>query len=394
MATKGGAHLELNRKTVRTILLIITFGVVLFIAAQNLASIYGAIRDIWNVFSVVTAGLALAFVLNVPLRLFEDKLFYGLREHRRALVRKLLRPLSLACAVLLALSIVVLLLVVVLPQLTRTVTEIADKLPDYIATAVDWVETTLRSLNLSTSSLPEIRVDWEAAFAQLSAYLRDGMGSIIGTATNVGTSVVSTLMNLVFSLIIAVYVLAQKERVGRFVRRCMAAFLPVRLAGRIRRMARMAAETFSNFISGQLTDSLILALLCYIGMHIFRFPYPAVIAIVIGVTSLIPIIGALVGEMIGAFLILFISPLKALLFLVFILCLQQVEGSFIYPRVVGKSVGLPGVLVLCAVIVGGNIAGVLGALLGVPVCAILYTLLREAMDARLSQRGKTPWYEV
>ena len=191
---------------------------------------------------------------------------------------------------------------------------------------------------------------------------------------------------MVFSVIIAVYVLAQKERIGRFAHRCVEAFLPRRLSGNVSRICTMAADTFSSFIGGQLMDSCILGLLCFVGMMIFRFPYAYVISVVIGVTSLVPLVGAFVGIVIGALLILTIDPIKALLFIVFVLVLQQIEGNLIYPKVVGKAVGLPGVIVLSAVLVGGNIAGILGSICAVPVSAILYTMLREAVNSRLSRR--------
>lgn len=340
-------------------------------------------KRVWDIFGVVTAGFALAFVLNVPLKLFEGKLLYGMRENKRPFVRRMLRPASLFCAVVVALGFVVLLFVIVLPQLTRTISEIAVKIPDYIASLIGWVEETLESFKLSTGFLDNLSIDWEAAVIDISSYLKDGVGGIIGTATNVGTSLVSSAMDIVFSLIIAVYVLAGKERIGAFVGRVVRAFLPNRMAGGLTRLATMSAQTFANFIAGQLTDSFILGVLCYFGMVIFGFPYTGVISVVIGVSSLVPIVGTFIGEAIGVFLILLVSPIKALLFIVFILCLQQIEGSFIYPRIVGKSVGLPGIIVMCAVIVGGNMFGVLGALLGVPVCAVLYTLLSSAVDSRL-----------
>lgn len=377
--------MELNKKTVRTILLIITFTVLLLVAVQNLASIYDAIARVWDIFGVVTGGLALAFVLNVPLKQFENRLLYGMCESKHPFVRRMHRPASLFCAVILALGLVVLLFVIVLPQLTRTVSEIAVKIPDYIASVVGWVEETLESFKLSTGFLDNLSIDWENAIIEITSYLKNGVGGIIGTATNIGTTLVSSAMDIAFSLIIAVYVLADKERIGMFVSRCVRAFLPKRLAGGLTRLATMSASTFSSFIAGQLTDSFILGVLCYFGMIIFGFPYPGVISVVIGVSSLVPMVGTFIGEVIGVFLILLVSPIKALLFIVFILCLQQIEGSFIYPRVVGKSVGLPGVIVLCAVIVGGNIAGVLGALLGVPVCAVLYALLRSTVNSRLKE---------
>lgn len=382
--------MKLDKKTVRTILLIITFAVALFTAAQNLGALYLAVRSVWNVFSVVITGLAIAFVLNVPLKLFEERAFYGLSEDRRPLVRRLRRPLSIVCALLITLGVIVILFLVLLPRLMETLVVVADSLPGYVERLIGWIEAQLARFNLQSGDLFNIEIDWAGAIDSFLDGIIDRFDDIIGTATNVGTSVIGALVNSLFSLIIAIYVLAEKERVCAFARRVITNFLPQRASGSLVRIANMASETFANFIAGQLMDSLILGVLCYIGMRIFQFPYPEVISVVIGVTSLVPLVGSFIGELIGAFLILITSPLKALLFLVFILCLQQLEGSFIYPRVVGKSVGLPGVAVFSAVLVGGNIAGVTGALLGVPICAMLYSLLLEALDER-ELRGGSPW---
>lgn len=383
--------MKLDRKTVRTILFIITFAVALYTAAQNLRAIYQAVCSVWGVFSVVITGLAIAFVLNVPLKLFEERVFYGLSEDRRAVVRRLRRPLSIVCALLVTLGVVVILFLVLLPRLMETLVVVADNLPGYIDQFISWVEDLLARFNLQSGDLTDIEIDWAGAIDSFLNGIIDRFDDIIGTATNVGTSVVGALVDALFSLIIAIYVLADKERVCAFTRRLITCFLPSRASGGLVRMAGMASETFGNFIAGQLMDSLILGILCYIGMRLFRFPYPEVISVVIGVTSLVPLVGSFVGELIGAFLILITSPLKALLFIVFILCLQQLEGSFIYPRVVGKSVGLPGVVVLSAVLVGGNVASVTGALLAVPICAMLYSLLLEALEARELRAERRAW---
>lgn len=379
--------MKLDRRTVRTILLIITFAVALYTAAQNLGALYGAVRTVWDVFNVVITGLALAFVLNVPLKLFENRLFYGMSEDRRALVRRLRRPLSIICALLITLGVVVILFAVLLPRLIDTVAVVAESLPAYIEQFVAWVEGLLARFNFESGDLFNLSIDWSAAVEQFFSGLTDRMGDIIGTATNVGTSVVGALVDGLFSLVIAVYVLAEKEQICAFARRVITNFLPERASGGLVTIANMASETFTNFIAGQLMDSLILGVLCYIGMKIFRFPHAEVISVVIGVTSLVPLVGSFIGEIIGAFLILITSPLKALLFMVFILCLQQVEGSFIYPKVVGKSVGLPGVAVFSAVLVGGNIAGVTGALLGAPICAMFYAILQQALASREARRA-------
>lgn len=383
--------MKLDRKNVRTILLIIAFAVLLYTAAQNLASVYGAVRTVWRVFGVVITGLAMAFVLNVPLKLFENRVFYGMSEDRRPLVRKLRRPVSLVFALVVSLGLIGILIAVVLPQLTATVAEVAARLPEYISSAVNWLNDFLAGFGIEIESLKNFTVDWEKVFSELTTYLKEGSAnvdgsSVVDTVTGVGTSVVSTVMNTFLGLVVAVYILAQKERIGRFTRRCIDAFLPQKAASGLARIASMASETFSNFVAGQLADSCILGILCYICMRIFRFPYPEVISVVIGVTSLVPMVGSFIGEVIGALLILIVSPLKALLFVIMVLAIQQVDGAFIYPRIVGKSVGLPGVAVFCAVIVGGNIAGVLGAVMGVPVCAVLYALLKEAVASRLEGR--------
>ena len=383
--------MKLDRKNVRTILLIIAFAVLLYTAAQNLASVYGAVRTVWRVFGVVITGLAMAFVLNVPLKLFENRVFYGMSEDRRPLVRKLRRPVSLVFALVVSLGLIGILIAVVQPQLNATVAEVAARLPEYISSAVNWLNDFLAGFGIEIESLKNFTVDWEKVFSELTTYLKEGSANVEGstvvdTVTGVGTSVVSTVMNTFLGLVVAVYILAQKERIGRFTRRCIDAFLPQKAASGLARIASMASETFSNFVAGQLADSCILGILCYICMLIFRFPYPEVISVVIGVTSLVPMVGSFIGEVIGALLILIVSPLKALLFVVMVLAIQQVDGAFIYPRIVGRSVGLPGVAVFCAVIVGGNVAGVIGAMIGVPVCALVYALLREAVDARLRRR--------
>lgn len=378
--------MEFNRKNVRMIMLIIVFTVILLAAVLNIGALLGFVSSVLGVFSTVFAGLAIAFVLNVPLRIFENRTFYGLREHRSPLVRRALRPVAIVSSLLITLGVLIVLLLVILPRLVETVGAVIGQMPGYVTDLLAWADRLLEPLDFSLSAYLA-DMDWVKTFETIGDRLAASVGDVLGTATNVGTTLVSSVIDVVFSVIIAVYVLAQKERIGRFVRRCMDAYLPRRLAHSLESLAVRANETFANFISGQLTDSCILGILCFIGMTIFRFPNADVISVVIGATSLVPLVGAFVGVAIGALLILMLDPIKALLFVVFMLCLQQIEGNFIYPKIVGKAVGMPGLLVLCAVLVGGNIAGVLGALCAVPLTAMLYALLRESVERR--ERGQT-----
>lgn len=378
--------MEFNRKNVRMIMLIIVFTVILLAAVLNIGALLGFVSSVLGVFSTVFAGLAIAFVLNVPLRIFENRTFYGLREHRSPLVRRALRPVAIVSSLLITLGVLIVLLLVILPRLVETVGAVIGQMPGYVTDLLAWADRLLEPLDFSLSAYLA-DMDWVKTFETIGDRLAASVGDVLGTATNVGTTLVSSVIDVVFSVIIAVYVLAQKERIGRFVRRCMDAYLPRRLAHSLESLAVRANETFANFISGQLTDSCILGILCFIGMTIFRFPNADVISVVIGATSLVPLVGAFVGVAIGALLILMLDPIKALLFVVFMLCLQQIEGNLIYPKIVGKAVGMPGLLVLCAVLVGGNIAGVLGALCAVPLTAMLYALLRESVERR--ERGQT-----
>lgn len=378
--------MEFNRKNVRMIMLIIVFTVILLAAVLNIGALLGFVSSVLGVFSTVFAGLAIAFVLNVPLRIFENRTFYGLREHRSPLVRRALRPVAIVSSLLITLGVLIVLLLVILPRLVETVGAVIGQMPGYVTDLLAWADKLLEPLDFSLSAYLA-DMDWVKTFETIGDRLAASVGDVLGTATNVGTTLVSSVIDVVFSVIIAVYVLAQKERIGRFVRRCMDAYLPRRLAHSLESLAVRANETFANFISGQLTDSCILGILCFIGMTIFRFPNADVISVVIGATSLVPLVGAFVGVAIGALLILMLDPIKALLFVVFMLCLQQIEGNLIYPKIVGKAVGMPGLLVLCAVLVGGNIAGVLGALCAVPLTAMLYALLRESVERR--ERGQT-----
>jgi predicted PurR-regulated permease PerM len=196
------------------------------------------------------------------------------------------------------------------------------------------------------------------------------------------------LGNTALGVVIAIYILATKEQAGAFTNRLIRALLPENLYLRLMRLLKISCDAFSSFITGQLVEAVILGSLCFIGMTVFRFPYAGAISVLVGVTALIPVIGALIGEAVGTFLILMVDPLKAFLFLVFVLILQALEGNFIYPKVVGKSVGLPGLLVLVSVIVGGNISGVMGVLLAVPVCSILYALAKEFIVFREARASK------
>ena len=230
--------------------------------------------------------------------------------------------------------------------------------------------------------LPELALNADQVKDTITGFLQEKGDSVVNTTLNITTSIVGALVNLLLALVFSVYLLAQKETLIAQAKRLLQRILPKKAADRLMHLLSLTNNAFSSFVSGQVTEAVILGTLCCLGMLILRLPYALPVSVIIAALSLIPIFGAWIGAATGAFLIVFQSPIKALWFLIFLLILQQVEGNLIYPRVVGKSVGLPGLWVLAAVTIGGGAFGVLGMLLGVPVCAVIYTLMQDFIRSK------------
>ena len=374
--------MELNSKTIKKILLIVFLSAIIVCGVFNMSQVLAFFTKIFSFISPVVLALCIAFILNVPLRLLENKVFAFMDKSRRKFIAKLKRPVCLVLCYLLALGIITLLVLVIIPDIIDTIIYIADKLPSLIETARKWLAATATRFNIPAEDLPNLNLDFTAFANTITDWLSGYSGKIFGDAVSITTSVIGGVFDTIFSIVISIYVLAQKERIGNFTKRVIDAFIPQNLREVLYHISHQTADSFSRFIGGQLTESIILGILCYIGMLIFRFPNAPIISVLITVTSLVPVVGALVGVTIGFFLIVITNPIKALMFVIFIIILQQIEGNLIYPRVVGKAVGLPGIIVISAVLVGGNIGGILGALLGVPVSAVIFVLLKEAINNR------------
>ena len=235
-------------------------------------------------------------------------------------------------------------------------------------------------------TLPELSMNVEDATKFITKLLTSNGDSVVNTTINITTSILGALVNVLLALVFSVYMLAQKEKLVAQGKRLLLAALPEKAGERTMHILKLTNGAFSSFVTGQVTEAFILGTLCCLGMLILRLPYALPVSVIISFTSLIPIFGAWIGAATGAFLIVFVSPVKALTFLIFLLILQQVEGNLIYPKVVGKSVGLPGLWVLAAVTVGGGAFGVLGMLLGVPVCSVIYALLQDYLRAQPTEQ--------
>ncbi len=372
--------MELNSKTIKKILLVVFLSTLIVWAVFNMSVVFGVVGKLFSYISPIVSALCIAFILNVLLRVLETKVFFFFDKAKHEFVKKIKRPLCLVLTYLLAIGIIALLVLVIIPDLIDTVIFVVKSLPSFLKDTREWVVGIAANFGIEDSKIPTINFDFNDTLNTLQNILSDYSNTIVNGAANITSSVVGGIYDILFSLIISVYVLAQKERIGRFLKKVIDSFVPKKIAATVYHLSIHASDSFSRFIGGQLTESVILGVLCYIGMLVFRFPNAAIISVLIAVSSLVPIVGAIVGVVIGALLIVITNPIKAVFFIIFVLILQQIEGNVIYPKVVGKAVGLPSIMVVSAVLIGGNIGGILGVLLSVPLSALLFTLLKEAIE--------------
>jgi len=358
-------------------MLLITFALLLAWGINNPGQVGGILSGFFSLISPFLLGFCFAFVLNILLRPIEKLWDRLLRKQKGAWKGKLRRPVCLILCILLIFGLISAVFFVLIPQLRATIASISSMVPQATVQAEAWWQELSAFFSQFGTYLPELELNSDEIIENVTNFLAERGGAMVNKTLGFTFSFFKGIFNILMALIISLYILGQKESHGRHCRRAVRAVLKPEKAGPFLDVVSLVNRSFTNYVTGQVTEALILGSLCFVGMLIFRFPYAPVISVVIGFTSLIPIFGAWAGAAIGAFLIVFVQPMKALWFLVFLIVLQQVEGNLIYPRVVGKSVGLPGIWVLAAVTIGGSAFGILGMLLGVPVCSVLYSLGKE-----------------
>lgn len=379
----------------RTVSIFFTSALVLiffFWSLNHTDTLIGFLSAAFSVLSPIVIGACLAFIINVPLRAIEG-LWKRIFSKSGGFADKIRRPICLTLSIILVIGLIFALVFMVLPGFTSSFKTIVNSIPVYVETAEGWWDKIVALAKEFGAVLPDFSIDTQKIVDYVGGFAGNLFGSVFGAGgalvshtVSFTASVFSWIANFIIAFVFAIYILAQKERLARNIKSTLFAFLPEKKVVRILDIARLTNKTFFSFATGQFTEAIIIGVLCYIGMKIFALPHAAVVSVIIGVTALIPVFGAYIGTLVGAFLILFVSPVKALWFVVFIVVLQQLETNLIYPRVVGDSVGLPGIWVIVCVVVCGDIFGVAGMLLSVPVCAVLYALLKETVYKRLSEK--------
>lgn len=385
-----GISLRDEKKVLRNGMILLVFAAVLVLVLMRFDQVWGAVLTVVGTVAPVFYGIVLAYILNVFVHFFEDVAFKPLRNVKSKLWKRVRRPLAVALAYLLVALVLVSIIAFIIPGLIESMGILADTVqqtvPGYVTGAMNWLNEFAQENDLTFIQDFLRNFNWSNVLSSASAVLRDFLSSLVGVTINVASGVFAAVMGFIFS----VYMLMGKEKLLRGVKSTLLAFLPRPTAQKIGQIATLTNRMFFNFIRGQLLECVILGSLCYVGMSILQLDYALLISSVVTLGALIPILGAYIGAAVGVLILLLVHPIDALIFLIFLLILQQVEGNMIYPRVVGSSIGLPPLWTLFAVVFWGGVLGIPGILFGTPATAVIYRLLRTSVRSRLRQRNIDP----
>lgn len=365
-----------NKLFTKWIIVISSVLILIYLGIQNLNVVARAILWIFDLVMPLLLGLVFALILNVPMNFIESHLW---RKTKKEFFQKLRRPISLILSIVLIIDVLIGIVWLVIPEVVEAIRLVVETISKLISKLASMSREELTQIPFGNVL---VNTDWDEILKSLQTWLRERGGSIMNTAMGTIGSVVGGVFNFIISLIFSVYILSNKEKLKKQACRLIRAWLPKRFGEWFIHASHIASGNFRNFVSGQSIEAVILGTLCMIGMFILGLPYAPMIGALVGVTALIPVVGGFIGAIVGAFMILTISPIKALIFVLFILILQQLEGNLIYPKVMGSRVNLPAMWILAAVTIGGGLAGPVGMLLAVPVASTVYFLVREATEKR------------
>lgn len=373
--------MEFNDSTIKKIRGLIVFAVIVVVAGWNYRSLFALVMKVIGFISPFLVGGVMAFILNVPMRRIEKMM--PVKEGSR--VR---RPLSLCLTLVFVIGILLLVIFVVMPQLFETLLSLQNSIPAFLTGVKEEAERLFAQNPEIAEYINSIQIDWRAFLEGVVGFLSTGAGTVLSSTVSAAMSIINGVTTFVIALVFAIYILLQKETLSRQFQKLMRAFLPEEVMTRTLEVLTLASETFSNFLAGQCLEAVILGSMFFLILSVFRLPYGLLIGVLIAFTALIPMFGAFIGCAIGAFLMLMVKPLDAVIFLIIFFVLQQLEGNFIYPHVVGGSVGLPSIWVLVAVTIGGSAMGIVGMLVFIPLCSVLYAILREIVNGRLERNKR------
>ena len=361
------------------------FTALLVVALWKFDVVLDVLKTIGQIIFPFILGGAIVFVINVPMSFLEKKIFENVKKENKA-VKKLARPVSLLLTIVLVVGVIALVMIGVIPQLTKTMGSLMINITDFIPQIKIWIRDFFHDNREIMKLVDQVQFKPDQAIRWGISLLGNGAGNMMNTTMSAVGSVVSGLATFFIAFSFACYVLFQKEKLHVQIRKVLFAFLPKQKADAFLKVCSLTYRTFANFLTGQCLEAVILGCMFVVTLSILRMPYALLIGVLIAFTALIPIFGAFIGCAVGSFLIFMVSPKQAIIFIIVFLVLQQIEGNLIYPHVVGESVGLPSIWVLAAVTIGGNLMGIVGMLVFIPLLSVVYTIFRKVVYQRRKKR--------
>lgn len=383
--------MDLNKNNIKKIIFIIAIAILIYTAVGNIGVVYNGVLWVVSLLFPLLLGMCMAFILNVPMRSIEKGLFGNYHGKHPKLIKKIKRPVSFILTLIFIIGIICIVILFIAPQLVKTFQSIINGIPAFFTRTQNLINELVEEYQWIANKVGDVEIDWTALSSHLTEFLKNSAEGIFSSTLGIASSIINGIVTFFLGFFFAIYILFQKEKLSRQCKKLLYAYLPEKYADRTVEIASLSNRTFSKFISGQCLEATILGTMFFITLTIFRLPYALLIGVLIAFTALIPIVGAFIGCIIGALLMLMVSPGDMVLFVILFLILQQLEGNFIYPKVVGSSVGLPALWVLAAVTVGGSLWGVAGMLIFIPLLSVIYTLLREMTHKHLKQRKIKPF---
>lgn len=371
--------MEKNNSDLKKWLILILVAIVAYWGINNLATVGSVINTVIDIIFPFILGGALAYILNIPMSFFERKFTRTEKKKKAKKKTKLKRILAIILSVIVIIFILTLIITLIVPELVNIFNLLIDNIPYYVQEITKVAQNYSQELPNINNFLQNLEVE------NLKKEAIDQGIKLLTSSISVITNVFSGIATFFIAIFFAMYILIDKEKLKEQTKKLIKAYLGEKRAEKIINVGRISNNIFRSFFTVQCLEATILGVLCILGMLILRIPYAVPIGVLVGVTALIPVVGCFIGIIIGAILILSINPIKVITFIIFVLILQQVEGNVIYPRVVGSSVGLPGMWVLVAVSVGGSLGGILGMLIGVPIASIIYTLVKKDVNKKLNK---------
>ena len=374
----------MSDNTFRNYFFLITFGICLLVALLNLKYLVGYLALFMNIITPVLIALGVAFILNIPMSFIEAHFLGFMNRFKNKKNRDLnkgKRMIAITLTFIFVIGILAGLITFVIPQVSESANTLMVKLPGYVDSFNSLVDETLSFFNLPETLWSDITIEWDTLMEQFGGLLLSSVPEIFSVTKNITVG----FFNIIMGIVISIYLLADKENLLALKDKLLHAYVRKDRADFIRDVSITANQVFHGFIAGQITEAFILGTLCTVGLAILQIPYALLIGVLVGMTSVIPVFGAFLGAVPSGFILLVVNPIYCLIFVIYIIALQQVESNVIYPRVVGGSIGLSGLWVLVGMIIGGSLFGFLGIILGIPSFAVFYAVFRKITNERIER---------